>query len=253
VSVSFFKKLWCFLQRNVIISFIFIQQEIEMTIQLNPGFSAKIEIKNLKGKNLYEKVYDSEKEVVNFLKTNAKSKPGWSLIKGVVCPLRTDHAKDFTKDFFLPTFVNFVLKINNIALKIFVSLLVIPFDLLTFPIRLVVTPFRAFYNQRHSEEHPLLLIKEKNKISSKEDIVIIHYKITDVKMSEPKIEEGHIFQNAKEIASTGTVRVALKRLPGGIKQKVSGEQVNRSYWRMDDQWKVTDSLKSNSKYASLAF
>ncbi len=224
-----------------------------MRIELQPGFQGKIIVENSKKKSLYEQDCTSEKEVAEFLKTYSKSKPGWSVMNGVFYPLRTDKLSDFTKDLFLPTFVNHALEINNIALRIFASLFAIAFDLSTLPIRFLATPFRVFYNYRHPEEtHPLstLIEKESDQTPFRENYVTIKYETSNVKMNEPIEKEGHVFQNASQETTDGTTFVALKSQVGGIKSNFTELRVNRDYNRIDDEWDSSGSVTTKSHRSS---
>ena len=225
-----------------------------MSIQLNPGFTGMIEVKNSKGISLYEKNCSSAQQVKEFVMTYSKSKPGWSLLRGAACPLRTNNAKDFAKDFFLPTFVNFSLKVNNVALKVFASIFAIGFDIITFPIRLITSGFRAIYNYYNPEKkHPLLsLIEGENEGASiKGDILSIRYGSEDVKFEEPTREDGHIFQYAQKSFERGTVRVALKRLPGVYKHQETGKSGSYTYYGIDGEWTLEG--RSTSKLELSAF
>ena len=226
-----------------------------MSVQLDQGFRAKIEIRNSEDNNIFEKAYFSPGEVEFFFKTYAKSKPGWSMIRGAICPLRTNNPKNFSKDLFLPTFVNFALKVNNVALKLFAAIFAIAFDIITFPVRLVVTPFRVIYNHLNPEKkHPLFsLIEDADKDGCNiGDVVTIHYKVEDVSMSDPVQEDGHRVQNARKYLAEGTIQIALKRLPGGIKSQVAGETESSTYIGMDGEWTREGYFKAEMKQLSFA-
>lgn len=188
-----------------------------MNVQLTPGFQGNIKIVNSENRTLYEENYDSNQEVTDFINTNGPSKPGWSVLKSAVCPCRTDNVKGFMEDVFLPTFVNFALKIDNHALKVIGSITAIVFDLLTLPIRLVVTPFRVIYNRCNPEEkHPLRALIEENgeQLSNEEDFLTIHCKTIEV-IEEEEGEEAHPgLRRRSRTCMEITVRVALKTLPG---------------------------------------
>jgi hypothetical protein len=225
---------------------------IKMSLQLESGVTGKIEVQNSKGISIYEEPCFSIDEVVDFVKINGKSKPGWSVLQGAVCVLRTNNAKDFAVDFFLPTFVNYTLKINNVALKIFASIFAIVLDVITFPIRLVITPFRAIYNYRNPEEkHPLSsLIERGNKdVLNKENFVTICYEVVDVKINEPTDESAEDLYRARKELIKGSRRVVLKTLPGGIKTQVTGRIEKSIYISQDGDGDWVQENYSESEYA----
>lgn len=225
-----------------------------MSIQLDPGFICKVEVKNSKGSILYNETCSLTEDIDNFINQYGKSKPGWSLIRGALLPLRTKNVRDFSKDFFLPTFVNFALKVNNIALKVLASIFAIAFDVITFPIRLLVTPVRAIYNYRKSDDkHPLIsLIEQTNKNNSvNEDILTINYIKEEIELkksnSECKIPFAH------KSSTKGVVRVALKRLPGGIKNKKEERTETVSYAKALGEWVEVARSSGGSKQTNFAF
>lgn len=78
------------------------------------------------------------------------------LLRGSVMVIRTNSCASFAKDFFLPSVVNFALRANNIVVKIFGMLALLPYDLLTFPIRVITLIPRFIYNAKAAEAHLLL-------------------------------------------------------------------------------------------------
>lgn len=229
-----------------------------MSINLVSGFQANIQIKDKEGTLLYKKSCSSSQEIKDFIQQNGKSKDGWSLIRGTVIPQRTQKLKDFSKDFFLPTFVNFSLKINNIALKIIASIFAIALDVITAPIRLLTTPFRVYYNYQHPEaEHPLVNLIKGNPQSQKaidDNFVNLCYEVQNVQTSNPSApdEEGNIFQNASRSTIKGTMQIALKSIPGGIKNQSSEEEEAANYLGMNGEWTVENFSKGSSSHYSYA-
>ncbi len=215
-----------------------------MSINLVAGFQANIQIKDKEGTVLYQKPCSSSEEVKNFISKNGKSKSGWSLIVGAFIPIRTQNLQNFSKDFFLPTFVNFCLKINNKALKIFASIFAIALDVFTAPIRLLTTPFRIYYNYQHPEaEHPIInLIKgnDQSKKAMEDNFVNLCYEIQNVQISisSGPDEKGNTFQNASKSMIKGVMQIALKSIPGGIKNKSSEEEVAATYQGMNGEWNL---------------
>lgn len=77
-----------------------------------------------------------------------------SVISATLKPIRTDNLKNFAKDFFLPTFFNQAIHVDNTAGKIFAILGSLVLDTITFPIRVITCIPRAISNAKR-EEHPL--------------------------------------------------------------------------------------------------
>lgn len=138
------------------------------------GFSAKIEVKK-NGLNLYEKLFSTENDFVDFIKTNA-----------------------------------------NRSLN-------------------------------PESKHPLsILIEEKNCNYNKEDMVIINYKVTEVKFVGTNY--------AKEYSARGIIGVALNSLPEVKKPEVSGKQTMDYYAKINDQkWRWDGGAQGDSKYSKLAY
>lgn len=119
----------------------------------------------------------------------------------MVVPLRTQNLGDFSRDFFLPTFVNLSLKIHNTALKIIASVFAVALDILTFPVRLLTSPFRAYYNHTHPEPvHPIESPDGPLGYPVNGDQVTLRWKV-----GAPKDGEGEVRR--------GSLRVAIKRIP----------------------------------------
>lgn len=227
------------------------------SIVLVPGFQAHIQIQDANPCILYQKDCPSGSELQAFIKKHGESKEGWSLLRGLVFPLRTNK-EDIAKDFFLPTFVNFSLKINNVALRVFASIFAITIDAISFPLRFLLTPLRIYYNYRHPEEiHPIInLLKDHPKLKQvlANNSVQLSYnvKIVQVEDSTEVDEEGNVFQKAVEQTIRGTKLVALQRLPGGIENKVSETERMTFYLGMNGDWFVTSSVVSKSSHYTFA-
>ena len=69
-------------------------------------------------------------------------------------PVRTNSPLNFAKDFFLPTVVNQVLRIESVAWRILALFGALLIDALTFPVRLVTCIPRVIRNA-NTKEHPL--------------------------------------------------------------------------------------------------
>lgn len=81
-------------------------------------------------------------------------------------PIRTYSLQLFVEDLFFPTLVNFALKIDHIAQKIFAYFICITWDFITLPIRLITAIPRCIYNAIKVKKHPLrqFLEIEKSKL-----------------------------------------------------------------------------------------
>lgn len=211
------------------------------SINLVDGFQANIQLKNKQGAIIWQKPFASKDEFSEFIKQNGHSKNGWSLLRGTVIPLRTESLKHFTKDLFLPTFVNFSLKINNLALRVIASTFAVALDMITLPVRLLTTPYRIHYNCQNPEaEHPLvkLINQDQRQKQIEEDVLSLCYETHDVQINAPVEEMGDSYQTAKGHTVKGTIQVALKRIPGGIKTQSSENEEFASYLRCKGDWVV---------------
>jgi len=78
-----------------------------------------------------------------------------SWLESLIIPVRTDNFNSFCKDFFLPGLFNEALKTKDVALKIFLCIMMPIYDIITFPIRLITVIPRSIYNAMHPKEaHP---------------------------------------------------------------------------------------------------
>lgn len=223
-----------------------------MALTLNPGFRATVQIQDEKQNVLYEKSCPTDKDVQDFIKQYARSKPGWSMLRGAAIPLRTNNLKNFSTDFFIPTYAHYSSKINRRALRIFASIFALIFDGISLPIRFVATPFRVGYNVFHKEEvHPLMpLIKEKAKNCSIVNLSFVAENITVKDL--PKDEDGSSVQKGMQTKIEGTAKIALKRMPGGIKSKSSQNSSVCSYLIMNGEWTPENSSQGSSTHYSFS-
>lgn len=227
-----------------------------MSIHLNPGYQATIQIKDKHDHLVYQKSCSSEYEVKAFIRQYGKSKYGWSLLRGTVIPLRTQYPKDFLKDLFLPTFLHFSLKINNMALKIIGSIFAVMLDITTFPIRLITTPFRIYYNYKYPDEkHPLIhLIEDQSRFQKtiENNKVNLCYEVQNVQITpfSPPDEKGNIFQDATKSTIQGVMSIALKKIPGGIKNQSSEKTENISYLAINGKWTIANFSEGSSSHYS---
>lgn len=89
-------------------------------------------------------------------------------------PVRSDCAKNFAKDFFLPTTLNQAIKIRSVAVRVFAVLASLVLDLATFPIRLL-TCIPTVLRNSSPQTHPF-------------------YAFLRMQGVDPKLlESGHVF------------------------------------------------------------
>jgi len=97
------------------------------------------------GKSIFkEEGYEIYQEVKGLLKSKKIICP----FTATLIPVRTNTCKNFAKDFFLPTVVNQVPRINNVAARIFAGLAALILDLITFPVRLLTCIPRVLGNSK---------------------------------------------------------------------------------------------------------
>lgn len=78
-----------------------------------------------------------------------------SWLESLIIPVRTDTLRNFCQDFFLPGLFNEALKTKDVALKIFLCIMMPIYDVITFPIRLITVIPRFIYNAIYPKEaHP---------------------------------------------------------------------------------------------------
>jgi len=78
---------------------------------------------------------------------------------GSLVPLRTNSWKSFATDFFLPTAMNHVMKIDNLAKRILAITGAMMWDLITFPIRLLTCVPRLLSNAYRKDSEIKKFIK----------------------------------------------------------------------------------------------
>ncbi len=88
------------------------------------------------------------------------------VLPATLYPVRTNTLQNFVDDFFLPTFVNHALKVQDTVGSVFAILGSLILDILTFPVRLVTVIPRAIFNANQSE-HPLLTYLKKENVDPK--------------------------------------------------------------------------------------
>lgn len=80
--------------------------------------------------------------------------PEICLIGAMLMPVRTNRISSFSQDFFLPTTVHLVWKVQGVANRIFPVIVSLLLDIVTFPIR-CVTCIPRFVLNAFREQHPL--------------------------------------------------------------------------------------------------
>lgn len=212
-----------------------------MNIQLTPSVAANVRIEDLNGKIvLYQDVFGSKQDLSNFIVKYKNSKPGWSVLEGIVMPLRMDSWQHFAEDFYVPTFFHYASKTNYVALKV----LAIVLDIMTLPIRFVAIPFRALYNYKYPEEkHPI----ESDLGITGHDAVNLVYEKEVISVKTPFQDgQGNTFQDATKSTTTGIKTIVLKNLPGGIKGASKEDEAVTSYLCTNGSWGITKKTSGTS-------
>lgn len=111
-----------------------------------------IKISNLDNNTLWEKQLTAEE--FPKVKSHIRGLKAVSILPASLMPVRTNNFHNFSKDFFLPTFVNHAIKVQHTVGKIFAVLGALILDTLTFPIRLLTCLPRTISNAR-KEQNPL--------------------------------------------------------------------------------------------------
>lgn len=227
-----------------------------MSIALTPGYQAIIKLCNASNNDvLYQCRFSNESQTREFIAKYAKSRGGYSLLSSLVFPLRTDTFKNYSEDLFLPTFIHYSSKINNFVLKFLASIFAVAFDIVTVPIRIMTTPLQLYYNNGPEEKHPILNLMRNTPQVQKAiegNAVDLCYEVQNVQISNPTYEDGNTFQNAKKSVIKGTIQVALKKLPGGIKSQSEEEKENTSYLGMNGDWVIENFDTSKTSISSFA-
>ncbi len=229
-----------------------------MTIQqLTPGFQGHIRIEDSQHRGLYQKDCATTQEVKDFVNANGGSKIGYGLTEMLVMPLRTDNLKDFATDLFLPTFFHFALKVENVVLRALASIVAIVVDVATVLIRLVATPIRFYYNTQYPEPvHPLVSLLGQNPTSKQaleEGTVILICKMRQTNLSPTRNEQGHQVQEAQKTLITMTSYIALRKLPGGVKEEISAEKESSKLLVVDGLITTDTYHKESLSQAQLGF
>jgi hypothetical protein len=71
------------------------------------------------------------------------------IFESTLITVRSDTLANFSKDFFLPTFINHALKIDSLALKVIMCIAALALDIVTLPIRIITLIPRLYLNATH--------------------------------------------------------------------------------------------------------
>ena len=230
------------------------QWRIFMPTSLTAGTRFSVELQDVNNNILYQTVCASREELKTFIAKHGKSTTGYSVLEGAIFPMRTDTPAHFSKDFFLPTWAHFASKINNVVLKYFVAFFAVALDLVTLPVRLLTTAYQLYYNNKHKEKHPALELIGQRPDAHKvleEGVVNLCYTIDTVKTSAPTIDGGDSFQNAEQTLVEGTIRVALRRLPG-LERASSEKTTGNAYSGRNGVWVLSGTGFTSSASSSFA-
>jgi hypothetical protein len=157
--------------------------------ELRFGYDGYLSVKDTLGRELWKKKIISDQEIGPWMKANSHSVQGWGILKSTFVPVRVDNVADFGRDLFLPTFVNHVLKIKNVFLKVLAAIIAIPWDLLTLPVRCLTSPLRWAYFLSASKNKPvpvvdLIQTSPHFKKAMKEGFVHLEAHTSDMKVTQ---------------------------------------------------------------------
>jgi hypothetical protein len=226
-----------------------------MSVTLTPGYLANIQLRDARSNILYQCRCTADEQVKEFIGKYAKSRDGYSLLQSAIFPLRTDNLKNYAEDLFLPTFIHYSSKVNNFVLKFLSSIFAVAFDIVTIPIRIITTPIQLYYNNIHEEKHPIINLIQNDHLAQnviQNNSVNLCYEVQNVQMSNPTYESGNTYQKAAKSMIKGSIQIALKSLPGGIKKQSQEEEEKTSYLGMNDNWVVENYSKNSSSHYSFA-
>ncbi|MEC7840155.1 MAG: hypothetical protein VX777_08975 [Chlamydiota bacterium] len=140
----------------------------------------------------------NQQEVYQAVKNCAKSKGKVCPFVATLIPVRTNNGKNFAKDFFLPTVVNQVPRIHNVAGKIFAGLGAFVLDLITLPVRLLTCVPRVFANSKAKDHALHKLLVEKGVDPKKIDVDTLKVSL-----------KGEVKQGLIEVAADGCDQVSI--------------------------------------------
>jgi hypothetical protein len=181
-----------------------------MGINVNLGVTGYVAVEDTQGRSLYCQPVSSEKDAHQWIETYKTSAPRWNILEASLIVVRTDHLADLAKDFFLPTFVNHALKVNNLFLRVIASIFAISWDAITLASRLITLPIRMCC--KAPKKLPVLQLIETSphfKSAMRQGTVNL---LTHVENSQPVNGLGITRVERKSYAAS--FEVSLKDLPG---------------------------------------
>ncbi|MBA2727246.1 MAG: hypothetical protein H0U49_03625 [Parachlamydiaceae bacterium] len=204
--------------------------------QLLPGHMKALSISDQAGNELvninYVKDKDTADKIDGLFRTAKQSNvTGAGGLEAAFVVVRTDNWKDFAEDLFLPMFVNHILKIDNVALRILTAIPAIAFDILTLAPRIAISPFRAIYNHfLPSKVNELSKIIVENVPLEKRNLALaaIQKGLITVKLREESVdfEDAENSLRANQKVSLHSFLIAVKKLPGNLYLESSGNANN---------------------------
>lgn len=205
---------------------------------MNVSPTASVTIRDMKNNVLYQQEFapkdnnESKSCVKEWVQQYGQSRPGFGVLEGLIMT-RIDSKENFTKDFFMPTVVNLAAKVENVVGRFFACFFAAILDLISLPIRFIAFPIWAIYTVRNPEsEHPLTALirngpasQEQIAYALKEGMVTCEYKIHNCVLEGDRelVRSMKVNLQATERDLTGSIDIALKRVPGGIKSREKEE------------------------------
>lgn len=140
---------------------------VEMPLFLNDKKLARhvmIQVDNFeKGITWQREIPKDQAELVEAKMSSAKVV---GIFPALLKPVRSDCAKNFSKDFFLPTTLNQAVKVRSVAIRVFAVLVSLVLDLATFPIRLL-TCIPTVIRNSSPQRHPFYAFLRMQEVDSK--------------------------------------------------------------------------------------
>lgn len=104
---------------------------------------------------LFSKSFNSREDFQAVL-NHCKNRKTIGFFEASVITVRTNNLNNFCKDFFLPSFFNYTLKIKDIGERVLITTIGSCLDICGFPIRVLTIAPRVIYNLQNSkQDHPL--------------------------------------------------------------------------------------------------
>jgi len=227
-----------------------------MSVNLEFGYKGYVAVQDMKGRDLYRREIQSDREIDPWIAANKPGVQGWGVLKSSFVPVRVDNLADFARDLFLPTFVNHVLKINNVCLKIIAALFAIPWDLITYLIRSATWPIRLAYYHYNSKPLPVeeLIKTSPHFAEAKRDGVVQLVARGEYTRHQQSLGDFINDLKLKHVPNTATRNilevsrlVAIKALPWCQEEHTSRDWVENFWMDLDKrQWLLCGSTGSKS-------